>query len=324
MLAWVPGIYVFSLGHYGVYVFFVLSGASLYIGYHDKLNTQDDLVRFAVNRVLRILPLFAVVAVFMALLEPMVRWDTLWLNVTMTFGLGNPGRNSMVGGGWSLGIEDCFYLMFPILCALVRTRAWLAIALVLFLSQRAFIESTLGSGMVSAWAAYVQPLAFVSFFFVGMCIGRVHCEGLLRLHPRVVVPAFVALFGAIVVFPSTAEENILRGAEAVALTFIAYAIVLVASQLQGGEWFHKVSKFLGDISYGTYLIHPALWTVVKGAVPAMPLPVLIASFVAVSVSLGWLSNRYFEMPIRAYGRRVFDDQKSSQGVVRAASVVPPG
>lgn len=50
-----------NVGYYAVYVFFVISGASMYLSYSKRLNELNDFENFLFIRYFRLLPLFLLV-----------------------------------------------------------------------------------------------------------------------------------------------------------------------------------------------------------------------------------------------------------------------
>ena len=142
VLGWLQAGHPYNLGLYGVYVFFVLSGASLWIAYADKMEQGYPLAGFFAARFFRLAPLYWLAV----LLTPIIvggPWSMhyLALNLSFLFGLGNPGQTAIVTGGWSLGIEFVFYLLFPLLLILVRTPTGVGLraAVLLYISQMIFI-----------------------------------------------------------------------------------------------------------------------------------------------------------------------------------------
>lgn len=102
-----------SPAQFGVYLFFVLSGASLAYTYGERIAAGHDfaLGRFLWVRYVRLAPLY------LALMVVVLPWKLLKdgasaelglryvLNATLLFGFYNPSVNAVLVGGWSLGIE---------------------------------------------------------------------------------------------------------------------------------------------------------------------------------------------------------------------------
>ena len=119
VFGWTRVASITTLGTYGVYAFFVLSGFALEWAYGTRLHDPGGLRTYVAARIGRIFPLYTLAALTTAAMtlyarRPVDRSDLL-LNVTLTFGLVNPGATSTVVGGWSIGIEVVFYALFPLI-----------------------------------------------------------------------------------------------------------------------------------------------------------------------------------------------------------------
>lgn len=120
--------WVVRFGWLGVDLFFVLSGF-LIAGQLLRpwaTGRQPDYSRFFARRLLRTLPAYlAVVALYF--LVPAVRdrpdIQPLWkfLTFTQNFGL-NPNPSKALSQAWSLCVEEQFYLIFPVVVALLARR----------------------------------------------------------------------------------------------------------------------------------------------------------------------------------------------------------
>jgi len=109
---------LFRLALYGVSIFFIISGFSLTYVYKDRLNSYEDILKYLRNRIARIYPLFIFVIIFAILINFRTLNDlkTFLQQVTISFYFFNKG--ALTPGGWSIGVEIMFYLIFPILILL--------------------------------------------------------------------------------------------------------------------------------------------------------------------------------------------------------------
>jgi ABC-type polysaccharide/polyol phosphate transport system ATPase subunit len=151
------GVDIQSLGTFGVYVFFVLSGLTMMLVYADRFSAninRDDLIGFFWNRFTRIVPLLAAAAlVSFVVASADIGWNRhlaaralqSLLTGTGLFALHLPGYLSTVTGAWSLGIELAFYVVFPIVCLMVaRARlAHLAVAIVVMVTAQQILLAIL-------------------------------------------------------------------------------------------------------------------------------------------------------------------------------------
>ena len=106
-------------GHFGVDVFFVMSGflvTSMYLKRTDNAK-QLELRRYLSRRAIRLLPPYLAVMVVAYLLLPR-HCPTIWTNLLL---INNyfPADQVCVFWSWSLAIEFQFYLLLPYLCWLL-------------------------------------------------------------------------------------------------------------------------------------------------------------------------------------------------------------
>lgn len=326
LLFWQDLAELSTLGTYGVYLFFTLSGASLAYAYPvAALARWRDFGAFLVARWLRLAPLYlALVPVYLGMLRV---YNGYWmdhlpmnlaLNASFTFGLFDPATSSLLIGGWSLGIEFVFYLLMPLFAwALTRTRGrWFLLA-VLVGVQAAWVLSTVGeTGLAKVSVAYHQVPAFSAYFFAGCLIGHARRQA----PPAAPLGRGLAVWALITALllacvPDVPGQELVewRGLLlplACVFTVWASGAVRVPQRLRG------VSAWLGDITYGTYLLHPLLlfalsWFVLPRftATPieslSTPARVLIVLGVGMlACLLAAASERWFERPFRQSGRRL--------------------
>ena len=130
LLGWQDIVHLSPLGTYGVYLFFTLSGASLGYAYPaSAVATPGAVARFLAVRWFRLAPLYILACgVFLAMLAARLgHWADLLplrlaLNATFAFGLSDPSVWALAVGGWSLGVEFVFYLLFPFLARAAASR----------------------------------------------------------------------------------------------------------------------------------------------------------------------------------------------------------
>lgn len=326
LLMWQQVALLNTFGSYGVYLFFILSGASLTYTYASSLEAgRFRFTEFLWVRYVRLAPLYLAL---MLLLLPWKIWKEgataalaakLVLNVSFLFGFHDPAVNAMLIGGWSLGIEAIYYLLFPVLAwaALRRHAGWMLLA-GLALLQVGWIAHTVGApgGYAAHAVAYHQAPAFAAYFMGGCLLGQWQ-----RTRPALPVPAGWAVVLILAGFgllwglnPPTPGDELLgwRGAACAALCF---AMAWIAGGVRLKDRFASAASHLGDATYGLYLIHPVLfyglvWVVLPRlglgapatwngpAQAALTLVMLLFAFV-----LALLSERYFEQPLRRRSKR---------------------
>ncbi len=313
-----------TLGSYGVYLFFILSGASLAYNYLDKFESgRFSFLAFLRIRYLRLAPLY-VALMLVALPWKLLKADgasdllvSYLLNATFLFGFFNPSINATLVGGWSLGIEVIFYICFPLLLWSFRS-AWLAASLFIVCAtlQIGWIAMSLGeAGSLTQNAQlYFQAPAFAAYFMGGCVLGAAKRKGLLGIFTFAPLGWAVLLAGfvlMVLVNPALAGAEIV-GWRGFVLSTTCFAMVYAASRLPVVGGFKKLAGYFGDATYGLYLLHPVLFFgLVQIVFPRLGLPnptqwplltrLAFGCFViGTAFWLALVSERYFETPVRNY------------------------
>lgn len=163
------------LGIYGVSIFYVLSGLTLYVVYNQKLSFGNIHCYF-LKRFFRIFPLlWLCIALTIYLNSRDCDPYTIFLNLSGLFGLIAPSKY-IAAASWSIGNELFFYLLFPVILLSGRKypRIWPYIIGASFLVAFYFAFNIIESGKAIAfqWKIYVNPLNQVVLFISGMAIGN--------------------------------------------------------------------------------------------------------------------------------------------------------
>lgn len=343
LLYWQDVAALHTLGSYGVYLFFVLSGASLAYNYQGKLANTGDAWRFLATRWLRLAPLFlAACLLFLALLA----WRSgqwvdrlplrLALNASFAFGVHDPVVWALPVGGWSLGIEFVYYLAFPALLPLLARRTlWLPAFAALALVQWAWIQRTAGSadGYAASAVAYHQVPAFAAYFFGGCVIGAARRARDRQWPAWAGMACWLAVALALLALNPAAAGGELLGARGAGLFAACFAAVYASGQVRLGGRLAPMAGWLGDITYGCYLLHPLfffgftwmLWprlsevdiTQAGATVQAL----VFAGVLLATCATAWASERWFEQPVRRWGQRLLGRPRAPRtGHIDATSI----
>ena len=260
------GTRVLVTGQHGVVVFFVLSGYLLFLPFaRAALGSGENisLGRYAVNRAMRILPLYYIAVLILLLLEPSgLTWDQAWRHLAMVQN-DTVGIRLLDGPLWSLVCEVQFYALLPLLAlALARlfrgdSRRALLVMLGLIAIARLMQAMALSWSPIDVWR-FSLPANFVSFT-PGMLLAvlDVHLQGRSQRGLRPRTARLVTLIAAASWVPAfvspTLDDVLLAGA-------LTVAAVVFARQRQreepasAGRRGHPMAT-LGLVSYSLYVWH---------------------------------------------------------------------
>jgi peptidoglycan/LPS O-acetylase OafA/YrhL len=336
LLHWSDLASLHAWGSYGVYIFFALSGASLAYTYGESMAAgRFAFGRFLWIRYVRLAPLYLLL---MPVMLAMLSWNPqaagsvqAWvgriaLNASFLFGWFDPATSAILIGGWSLGIEAVYYLLFPLLlrAANVPRAGWL-VFLGCVVLQAAWVWATAGGpeGYAANGVRYHQAPAFIAYFMGGCLIGSARRRAAMPTGtangPLAAIGGGFALL--LLLNPAQAGDELLgwRGWGFAALCLL---MVGVAGQLRPGACVGKLAAHLGDATYGLYLIHPILFFALSWFVlPQLGLGapqewaaglriMLVLAVIAAACALALLSERCLERPLREWSKKRFAPRQS--------------
>ncbi len=270
--------------------FFVLSGFLItYLLLGEKKKNEEDRIhlwRFYKKRILRIWPLYylLVLLIFLGLRTVGFFHDLPGLSAGTGNGLYEKrlmgyvlflpnyteyrfGTEPYLGQTWSLGVEEFFYLFFPLGLYFIRwknVRKFLLILLALFfiLSIGIFViknNSGPSSRLLGLLAIYFDKYRIYSFALGGLAAWFLIRENtndpkwVIGLQKKITTKwlmlALLLLVGGGVTF-SIATQQIYSVFFAILLYSLSY------SQIRFYFLNHPIIVYLGKISYGIYMLHP--------------------------------------------------------------------
>lgn len=305
-------------GHYGVDLFFVLSGFLLarpFVAARVRGTPAPPWGAFMVRRARRVLPAYWLQLAILVAIAGVAAFSALELmtHATLTFNaIDNGSRINAVY--WTLPIEWDFYVVLPLLSLALPAagrRPWLLPALVAFaFAFRVFCWSVLFRDPpdVATFRWVIQLPARIDQFAIGMAVAWWLAA---RPLPSATVRSALA-FAGLVLLAAVAWITVLHGGELNAarlpwayvqapLAALGCAGLILAAATPGDGpnrlWRSAPMLFLGTISYSLYLWHyPVLaWLAPSSADRPW---LLIASGVAVSLAVAtaswWLAERPFQ------------------------------
>ena len=266
-------LYWLFFSHYGVQIFFAISGFVISRSIAGSRTLREYLI-FLGHRVLRIYPAFLLSLALAAIVAASVYgdaidWTTLSRNLVFlngAFALGIPGYNYVT---WSLFYEFAFYLIFPLLFV--------------------FAVNTTRNPRQTApamWFAFLVLLGIAGFtewflflpFLAGVCAGLMSDQMRIRLARRLpdalLVLSYVGTTTTAMVYlplPQFRSNALVSPAGMpVFLSALAIIVTLAIIRVSSGEGFlfrwltRSPMLALGRVSYSFFLLHGVVLQVVFG------------------------------------------------------------
>jgi peptidoglycan/LPS O-acetylase OafA/YrhL len=329
------------MGWAGVDLFFVLSGFLIGGIVLSSRHSPRYYQTFYARRACRILPpyiaLLALTAVGAVLLPaawaplvdqavvPWLGYATFTQNIWMALGSGYGAI--ALAATWSLGVEEQFYLLLPVLVRHVRER-WLPWALVLCIIGAPLVRRELLIHGMRLGAYVLLPTRADALAWGVLAAWALRRNDFRLWCVRLRVPLLVLL--AILILglgglAQTSKSNLDRATVYYGYTWIAVAaaVAIVVAVTQPDSWVARVLRARvlcawGEIAYGVYLIHVGLyWAVTRTALSPAIATVLA---LALTWSFARISWTWLESPIVRLGRRL----TAENGVPSPTAAYQPG
>jgi len=329
----------FGGGFVGVDVFFVISGFLIINQIRSDLEADRfSILSFYARRCLRILPpmIAMLVAVFCVapfiLPTPRVYFDfaisslvspTVASNIYFFLKQGYfdlAASQKPLLHTWTLAVEEQFYFFAPVLLMGVfyfdkRKFGLLALTVALLLAAASLAGAVLDTTTINRNPAfYLMHWRAWEFIAGGVLTAAIPA---LRRAPNIVIELLGLAGLAAIVFATMHYDSRMAYPSWRAIVPVAGASLfilaglterrIVAAQVLGLRFFTAI----GLVSYGWYLWHWPILSLMRihRFGEASLLPDLVGGG-AVALLLAWLSSRYLEQPIRAWGRRQIGRKKA--------------
>lgn len=295
-----------KLGVYGVSMFYVLSGLTMYLVYFRSFALDKTFFKnFYIKRIFRIYPLM-----WFVMILAIVMYGTsaspvdLALQFTGLFGIVD-WTSSVPVGIWSIGNELCFYLMLPLFfyCIKKSQITLIAISALAFgiYCYFAFFLFDKSQPLANQESLYKNPLSQAGLFFGGVLIGHFFKEKRYKNVPLLVLLGTFLI--AFIFYPVSGNAiNVIAGWERIIYTLICFGIAFCFLKADFSfipNFLKKSLSWFGDISYSVYLLHPHVWALITYTSLKIRFVFPIASVATLVVC--WLVYKYLETPARNLG-----------------------
>lgn len=306
--------FFFPNGHLGVVLFFSLSGflITLLLLVEKQKNDDINLKFFYLRRIFRVWPLYFLIILISFLVsdfEP--QWLTVLLCLTIFPNIAHTLRMGWAPSPqiWSIGVEEQFYIVLPLLVKKIKERYVPHIILGFFL-----FWSILPHGLLFLANRFYQDPDFMSLvnkFFFGakyncMAFGGLTAYIFWKHHNKLKsifenkLILWISLLSPFLLWFFDFTLNYFMD-EFYGVLFSIVIVAIASNQnLINSEF--KLTRFLGKISYGIYMYHWIVllilteYKIVNFGSYWMDSIVLYSTTILATIGISYLSYRYFEKP----------------------------
>lgn len=274
-----------NAGPLAVTFFFVLSGFLIaYLLMHEQQQNTGrriNILKFYRKRILRIWPLYYFLVLLSYLVLPYLQifqFDDfnksflsthinsllLYLSFLPNYSNHEYGNVLYLGQVWSLGVEEFFYLFFPLGLYLIPSKRTLQFFILLIIASVAIIALSkfwcnvndpnlpLSCIYVSRYRIYAFALGALSAYAYTNWRTKI----LQLLSPRQLKVSGILLFSVTIILLFTGTDFSFLTHPVYSLLFAIILFLFTTSEINISLLNHPYIIYLGKISYGIYMLHP--------------------------------------------------------------------
>lgn len=298
-----------NFGIYGVSIFFVLSGLSMGIVYHNYIKDLQSSLVFFIRRLFRLLPLLwiaiGIVSAVVFILHKELDLYKIFLNVTLLFGFVAPAQYINIGA-WSIGNECVYYAFTPFLIMLYarsKTLGNLAVFFTIVIGMYfTFYLLDPTKTLASQWTTYINPFNNLYLYAVGLSLYyNFHDANLKKISYLLILLSM----GVFATFPVTGDQILIVSG----YTDLIFSLAAISLTLGFYKLEINLPKFLasplaslGESTYGVYLLHPIVFMFINKLGLNPILSILISSLI--TILLAKISYEYYERRWIKIGKNV--------------------
>jgi len=301
-------------GIYGVVVFYILSGITLYHVYNEQIGSpsRTGLIKYFSARFFRIYPLLWLLSVASIIIKKEdFSLETKILNYTGLFSVYH-WADTLCYGAWSIGNELVFYLFFPVFIFLSKWSkplfAALSGGLLLIFLWFTFRVMNSAKPLSDYWVQFLNPLNQVQLFLGGYLIAY--------FTKKLVIPLYFTLLLILlsiftfVYYPASGDtmalvSGINRIVFCLICLLLSFSVYKIAVRLPGP--LHFIFGTLGEISYSLYLLHPIVAYIFPRLFRSFSIQAHLASLCTsfgCTIVLSFILYRFYERPFMKLGKFV--------------------
>jgi peptidoglycan/LPS O-acetylase OafA/YrhL len=313
-------------GQMGVQLFFVASAYTLCFSSVKRAEEKQPLISFLIRRFFRIAPLYyvAIIAYFLAesnmhilalikMPYSLYNFETIAANILFIHGFVPSANNNIVPGGWSIGTEMAFYLIFPILfdwfdraykqAGIIGLYGLVGLSILLNIGVQLLLQQLFAVKIDDNSFIYYNLIDQLPVFLLGMIIFFHHHY---KIPIQLSMPIQIAIFMAVTVagmllLPSKQYWLVATFLPVTAGT----SFVFLLNILRELKYSNIFLAEIGRVSYSVYIFHfvfawylvPGIGlTLKKGILPELLLVCSMGLVTRLSFDIAKLSQKYIETP----------------------------
>lgn len=244
----------------GVSYFYLLSGFIMIIAYFNKKEVST--IEYYQNRLARVYPTYLFALIFFFIINHFyIDWRALLLNI-FTIQSWVPGKVlSYNGPGWSISVEMFFFLCFPFLLKLYKSKInpkiYFTAIFLIWLSTQILINYVVKFGNFDLIHnhrlrefIYYNPMMHINEFLIGNAAGIFFIRKMKPKNYDILILITVILLMLTIKFIGLEFHNGL-----LAVLFVPLIILICANNGIITKVFnHRILVYLGSISYSLYII----------------------------------------------------------------------
>jgi peptidoglycan/LPS O-acetylase OafA/YrhL len=312
-------------GDQGVTLFFLMSAYTLCLSLNKKKETEIRPIRnYFMRRIFRIVPLYycAILGILLANINSPSA-VSVTANLLFVHGTSPYWINSTVPGGWSVGIEVLFYLLFPFLLLRIKSVSTALNFTLFFLILAKIVTSLMFKNPLIndnlTWGifTYENIISQLPVFLTGIClyfISNHKKDG--REQTQFYKSCF---FIAVLLLLHMSGGNIFKDHYlfAIAFAFLAYGLSRVPTPVL----VNSVTIWVGKLSYSIYLVHLIVANLLvkynlnhySSNASADVIFRFMIIFI-VSISISWFTYAFIELPFQRWGKRIITDLETADSL----------
>lgn len=309
------GSFMGRLGIYGVAIFYILSGLTLFYVYENKLlSSKKSIIDFMKKRIFRIFPLLWLVTIITIILSrhfPNI--PLLILNLTGAFGF-IKWNAYYATGAWSIGNELVFYTFFPFFMFFYKKSkvSLVLLSVIIFSAYLYFAFDVLNESetLAKQWKNYINPLNQIFLFLGGFLIGLLFKTINITIFFNLLILIFG--LGIFVFFPAEGDTiHLVIGNNRIIFTFSCFLICLSFYKLSFKLplIIDKPLVLLGETSYSIYLIHPIFYRIFSSILDKYIFEfreyLKITLSIILTLIISYFVYKYFERFFMEIGKKKF-------------------